>query len=379
MNKKELGIYVHIPFCKHKCYYCDFISYANKTEYVKRYVEAVIKEIKSYDLKEYIITTIYLGGGTPSYIESEYIKKILEALKNQFDIEDDCEITIEVNPGTVTKDKLEEYKKCGINRLSVGLQSINDKLLKQIGRIHDYKQFLQTYELARKVGFDNINVDLIIGIPNQTMKDIELEMDEIIKLEPEHISTYSLIVEEGTTLEKQLQEERYKLPKEDLEREMYWYIKKVLERKGYQHYEISNFSKKGKESRHNKNCWEQKEYIGLGVASHSYLNNIRYSNTENLEKYIENIEDNKLQLNRIVHEKQIEADKEKEFMLLGLRKIEGVSIKSFKEKFDKNPLCIFKEELDKLEKQQLIKVMGDDIRLTDKGIDLANLVWEEFV
>ena len=379
MNKKELGIYVHIPFCKHKCYYCDFTSYANKTEYIKKYVEAVIKEIKTYDLKEYSITTIYLGGGTPSYIESKYIKKLLEALKNQFDIENDCEITIEVNPGTVTEDKLEKYKKCGINRLSVGLQSINDKLLKQIGRIHNYKQLLKTYDLARKIGFDNINVDLIIGIPNQTMKDIEQEMDEIIKLEPEHISTYSLIVEEGTPLEKQLQEGKYKLPKEDLEREMYWYIKKVLERKGYQHYEISNFSKEGKESRHNKNCWEQKEYIGLGVASHSYLNNIRYSNTENLEKYIENIEDNKMQLNRIVHEKQTEADKEKEFILLGLRKIDGVSIKSFKEKFDKNPLCIFKEELDKLEKQQLIKVMGDDIILTDKGIDLANLVWEEFV
>ena len=379
MNKKELGIYVHIPFCKHKCYYCDFISYANKTDYVKKYVEAVIKEIKACDLKEYIITTIYLGGGTPSYIESEYIKKILETLKNQFDVKDDCEITIEVNPGTVTEDKLEEYKKCGIKRLSIGLQSIKDKLLKQIGRIHNYKQFLQTYELARKVGFDNINVDLIIGLPNQTIKDIEQEMNEIIKLEPEHISTYSLIVEEGTPLEKQLQEGKYKLPKEELEREMYWYIKKVLEQRGYQHYEISNFSKEGKESKHNKNCWEQKEYIGLGVASHSYLNNIRYSNTENLEKYIKNIEDNKSQLNRIVHETQTEADKEKEFMLLGLRKIEGVSIESFKKKFNKNPLYIFKEELKELEKQQLIKIIGDDIRLTDRGIDLANLVWEEFV
>ncbi len=393
MNKKELGIYVHIPFCKHKCYYCDFVSYANKEVYIEKYIEAVIKEIKNYDLKEYIITSIYIGGGTPSYIKSEYIEKIIKTIKEQFCVDEkDCEFTIEVNPGTIKSiNELQTYKNSGINRLSIGLQSTNDKLLKQIGRIHNYSQFVETYNMARKVGFKNINVDLIIGIPNQTIGDIQKEIEDIIKLNPEHISTYSLIVEEGTVLEKMLQEGKYKLPSESLEREMYWYVKNTLEKNGYIHYEISNFAKKGKESRHNKNCWEQKEYIGIGVAAHSYMNSIRYSNVEDIEKYIgfmekldettkvEKIQESNLIENKCIQEKQTKEDTKKEYMLLGLRKIEGVSIKKFENKFAENPLESFKGEISKLKKEGLLEVKGDKIQLTNKGIDFANLVWEEFV
>ena len=379
MNRKELGIYVHIPFCKQKCYYCDFVSYANKDNCIKKYIEAVQSEIKNYKLKEYIVTTIYIGGGTPSYIKSEYIKKIIETIRSNFEIDKKCEITIEVNPGTVTKQKLQHYKQIGINRLSIGLQTTNNKLLKQIGRIHTYEEFVETYEDAKSVGFNNINVDLIIGIPNQTLEEVKKEMEQILKLNPNHISVYSLIVEEGTPLEKMIQEGKYKLPDEELERKMYWYVKKYLEQNGYNHYEISNFAKTGKESKHNQNCWEQKEYIGVGAAAHTYLDNVRYSNIENVEKYISNIKDKKYLINRIIQEKQNLEEKQKEYMLLGLRKINGVSIKEFKNKFGENPIYIFRKELEKLEKMKLIQIDGDEIKLTNKGIDLANIAWQEFV
>ena len=379
MNRKELGIYVHIPFCKQKCYYCDFVSYSNKDSCIKEYIEAVQSEIKNYKLKEYIVTTIYIGGGTPSYIKSEYIKKIIETIRNNFEIDKKCEITIEVNPGTVTKQKLQHYKQIGINRLSIGLQTTNNKLLKQIGRIHTYEEFVETYEDAKSVGFNNINVDLIIGIPNQTLEEVKKEMEQILKLNPNHISVYSLIVEEGTPLEKMIQEGKYKLPDEELERKMYWYVKKYLEQNGYNHYEISNFAKTGKESKHNQNCWEQKEYIGVGAAAHTYLDNVRYSNIENVEKYISNIKDKKYLINRIIQEKQNLEEQQKEYMLLGLRKINGISIKKFKNKFGENPIYIFRKELEKLEKMKLIQIDGDEIKLTNKGIDLANIAWQEFV
>ena len=378
MNK-ELGIYVHIPFCKKKCYYCDFVSYANKEEYINRYVKALEKECDTYNLNQYNVTSIFIGGGTPSYIESKYIKEILEKIKSKFKINNNCEITIEINPGTVDVQKLKQYKDIGINRLSIGLQSVNNTLLKQIGRIHTYEDFLETYNTAKKIGFENINIDLILAIPNQTLEDIKNQMNEILKLNPTHISTYSLIIEEGTPMEKMVQEKKYSLPDENTERKIYWYVKNILEKNGYIHYEISNFAKRKKESIHNKNCWEQKEYIGLGVAAHSYIGNIRYSNIENIEKYISNIEEGKVYINKIIHEKQSTIDKQKEYMLLGLRKIEGVSVNKFKNKFIENPIFLFKKEFDKLEKEKLIEIDGDYIRLTNKGIDLANIVWQEFI
>ena len=281
MKNKEIGVYVHIPFCKQKCYYCDFISYCNKDNIIEDYVKAVKKEIKMQNIQSQI-TTVYIGGGTPSYIDSKYIKYIMEEIK-QKNVTKEAEITIEVNPGTVTKQKLEQYKKCGINRLSIGLQSTQNELLKQIGRIHNFEQFLETYKLARSVGLKNINVDLIIGLPNQRIKDIKESLEKIIELAPEHISVYSLIVEENTPIAVRIEKGELQLPEEDIERNMYWYVKNTLELNGYKHYEISNFAKPGYESKHNMNCWNQKEYIGFGVAAHSYINNVRFSNTSNIE------------------------------------------------------------------------------------------------
>lgn len=377
MEEKELGIYIHIPFCKKKCYYCDFTSYTNQDDKIENYIEKVIDEIEQYDFSQYDVTTIYLGGGTPSYIEEKQIERLLKKAKEKLEGNQtkykDIEITMEVNPGTITMSKLNTYKKAGVNRISIGLQSSKDSLLREIGRIHNYQEFLEAYQMVQKAGFTNINVDLMIGLPNQTIQDIKETLTEIQKLEPSHISVYSLIVEEGTKMEEMLRLGERSLPTEETERQMYWYVKNKLEEQGYQHYEISNFAKQGKESKHNWNCWEQKEYIGLGATAHSYLNGIRFSNSAFDEKG-EWKKDQKT-----IEEEQTLEDKKKEYMLLGLRKIEGVKIQKFKEKYGENPIFLFRREIDQLVKDHLLEVKGDWIRLTNKGIDFANLVWEKFI
>lgn len=374
---RKTGIYIHIPFCKQKCYYCDFISFANKEQLQERYVKALKSEIENFtnQNEDVEISTIYIGGGTPSYIDYKYIEEILDLFNKR-----NCEeVTIEVNPGTVNREKLQMYKNSGINRLSIGLQSSEDRLLKQIGRIHNFKDFLNTYNLAREIGFKNINVDLMIGLPNQNISNIKNSLEEVVRLEPEHISVYSLIIEENTKIAQMLDNGQIELPDENLERDMYWYVKDFLELHGYNHYEISNFAKKGYESKHNLDCWEQKEYVGFGLAAHSYVNNVRYSNIDNLEVYIKNCENGNFEINKIIQEKQDNFAQEQEYMLIGLRKIEGVSIQSFKNKFGDNPIFLFKYELNKLVNEQLLEINSDTIKLTNKGLDLANLVWEEFV
>lgn len=381
METKELGIYIHIPFCKKKCYYCDFISYQEKSELIEKYIESICLEIeiwkKTTNLKPYNVTTIYIGGGTPSYIEAKHISKILKHL-SEF-INPNVEITIEVNPGTVINSKLEKYKEAGINRLSIGLQETHDELLKTIGRIHTYEEFLNTYNWARGVGFKNINIDLMVGLPNQTIQDIKESLEKVLKLKPEHISVYSLILEEGTKLEKQIEKGYLSLPDDQQERTMYWYVKNTLEKNGFKHYEISNFAKEQKQSKHNMNCWNQKQYRGFGIAAHSYIEGVRFSNTSNLEEYIKNILEEKYSENIRIHERQDIEIMKKEYMLLGLRKIDGISITEFKNRYKENPLFLFKNELNNLVEQKLIIISGDKIKLTSKGLDLANLVWEKFV
>ena len=414
MENKELGIYIHIPFCKQKCYYCDFVSFSNKQNFVENYVEAVKTEINNYFqdktiLERYTVTTIYIGGGTPSYIESKYICEIMELLENNLKQNkvkfEDIEITIEVNPGTVNKEKLEQYRKAKINRLSIGLQSTNNEMLKQIGRIHTYEQFLETYQMAAEVGFENVNVDLMTGLPKQTIEDIKRSLKEVIQLNPTHISVYSLIIEEGTVIAQKIENHQLQEMDEELERNMYWYVKNTLELNGYTHYEISNFAKEGKESKHNLNCWRQKEYIGIGLAAHSYLNYVRYTNTSEMEQYITqmnnlnekivkdilelsnnkkkkaNLEENEKNIETVYEIEEIQdlEDRKREYMLLGLRTIEGVCISKFKEKYIDNPIFLFRKELEKLVEEKLVVIDGDYIKLTNKGLDFANLVWEEFI
>lgn len=369
-KEKNIGLYIHIPFCAHKCDYCDFISFENVKGKISQYIEALIKELECEKLNKYNIETIYIGGGTPSFIESKYIVQILSRINK----ENAKEITIEVNPGTVTEEKLKDYIKAGVNRISIGLQSTDNAILRQIGRIHNFEQFLETYNLARKVGFKNINVDLMIGLPNQSLEIVEDSLEKVIELNSEHISVYSLIVEENTKIESKISNGILELPSEELERKMYWLVKNRLEEAGYKHYEISNFAKPGFESKHNVDCWEQKEYIGIGLAAHSYMNRTRYSNTSVLDEYCES-----QTKYRIVHEHQTEETQAKEYMLLGLRKIDGVDIQKFKNKFVQNPIYLYRKELSKLVDENLIEIEENTIKLSTKGIDLANLVWEEFV
>lgn len=386
---KEIGLYFHIPFCVKKCDYCDFVSYPGKEKSEDKYFDALYKELESYDLSKYNVTTIYIGGGTPSYVNEKNIENLITKIKSKLEknrtLFKDIEITIEVNPGTVTEKKMNLYKNIGINRLSIGLQTTNNKLLKEIGRIHTYEDFLNTYNMAKKAKFDNINVDLMIGLPKQKIEDIKSSISVIKNLKPNHVSVYSLIVEEGTKLEKRINDGELNLPNEETERNMYWYVKNRLEEIGFSHYEISNFAIKGFESKHNLNCWEQKEYIGFGIASHSYLDGIRYSNTSNLEKYVEAKEyffNEKELINenvRVIQEVQNTEIKEKEYMMLGLRKINGIKISEFKKKFIDNPIYVFKKELNDLVKDGLIKVDNDNIYLTNKGLDLANQVWQNFI
>lgn len=382
-----MGIYIHIPFCAKKCKYCDFVSFDDLNDLVKDYCNALIKEIdnivdelkENAELDDIKIDTIYIGGGTPSIIPETEIEKILNRIKSEFNIIQNVEITIEVNPGTASKEKLERYYNIGINRLSIGLQSTNNSLLKMLGRVHNYKQFEEVFDISRKIGFNNINVDLMIGLPNQKLEDVEESVLNIMGKNPEHISVYSLIVEENTQMYDMVYKGELILPDEELERKMYWKVKELLEQNGYYQYEISNFSKKGYESKHNVNCWNQCEYIGFGVSAHSYIEKNRTSNIENIKTYINNCLNGDYMQNVILHEHQSSSDMMKEYMLLGLRKIEGVNIQKFKEKFIKNPIYLFKDELNRLYNMELIEIEDNFIKLTNKGIDLANIVWEEFV
>ena len=408
MEIKEIGLYIHIPFCKHKCYYCDFVSYANKKKFFKKYVECVKKEIGKYAREnrimsehglepKYVIKTIYIGGGTPSLIDEEYIEDILKSIRENFEITSNLEenyeaqdeeiknynsqieTTIEVNPGTVTKEKLQKYLECGINRLSIGLQAVQDNLLKEIGRIHTFEDFQNVYKWAREVGFENINVDLMIGLPNQTLDDVKESTKKVMALKPEHISVYSLILEENTKLEDMVIKGKLELPDDEIERKMYWYVKKALEKHKYIHYEISNFARPGFESKHNSDCWNQNEYIGIGAAASSFMNNARYENSSDLEEYISNIENDKPSKNIQLQELLDDESKIDEYMMLSLRKISGVNISEFKRKFNQNPIIRYNKILEKLIKEELIEIDGNNIRLSSKGIDLANLVWEEFI
>ncbi len=398
INKyKAIGIYIHIPFCKSKCSYCDFLSFNLNNQYLEEeYFKALKKEIENTILKlnkiykeqnqhlfkqlnlPIVVDTIYIGGGTPSFICSKYIKSILEAIRKEFDVLKNAEITIELNPESTTEEKLKEYKNLGINRISMGLQTTNDKILKQLGRLYTYEEFQKKYLLAKKY-FNNINVDLMFGLPNQTIDDVRIDLKEIIKLNPKHISTYSLILEQNTKLYNEVSNFKIKIPEDTLNRDMYWIIKKQLEKHNYIHYEISNFSKKDYESKHNINCWKQKEYLGFGIGASSYFNNIRFININNLPLYIDNINNNIV--NITIEEIQTIEEKEKEFVFLHLRMLEGLNIEDFKNKFKKDPLDLFKNEINKLLNIKLIEITENNkyIRLTEKGLDLANIVWEEFI
>ena len=388
--KKEIELYIHIPFCVKKCAYCDFLSAAQDDETIDKYVNALVAEIGANgertqvnslsEDKEFLVTSVFLGGGTPSILYPEQIERIFKALRENFEISKDAEISMEANPGTVTREKLHVYKQCGINRISFGLQSANNEELKLLGRIHTYEEFLESYRLARECGFDNINVDLISAIPKQTLQSFEETLQKIIALNPEHISAYSLIVEEGTPFAEIYGEGCLKekdLPSEEEERAIYQRTKELLEHAGYHRYEISNYAKAGKECKHNLGYWERKEYLGLGLGAASLQDNIRYRNTDDLNIYLQHSQN----LSKIREEEQILSltEQMEEFLFLGLRKMEGVSEMEFRE--------LYGQEIDEQYGTQITRFVGEGLlkrakgrlKLTEAGIDVSNYVFAEFL
>lgn len=414
MIKKELELYVHIPFCVRKCAYCDFLSAPADMQERTLYVDALTKEIRAEkeEYRNYKVSTIFLGGGTPSVLGEDEIAEIFRALYESFDISDSAEITMEVNPGTVTEGKAAVWKKCGVNRLSIGLQSVNDDELRMLGRIHTYREFLNTWETVRTAGFRNVNIDLISAIPGQTLESWCRTLRTAAELEPEHISAYSLIIEEGTPFYEQYGEEAGcnfetendkareadgcqtvlpPLPDEDTEREIYKATEEILAGYGYHRYEISNYAKDGYECRHNLGYWERKEYLGLGLGASSLIDECRFHNTEDMKKYLEFFEksasdpaglSNSTDCLSGIHE-EVESlsreDQMEEFMFLGLRKTEGISMNEFCEAFDRDVFEVYGPQIRKMEEQGLLIVQDGRIRLTERGTDVSNYVFSEFI
>ena len=380
----EIGIYIHIPFCISKCFYCDFTSYANRENMIEKYIYALCNEIlaKAEILSEYKVTTIYIGGGTPSYIDSKYIKQIFDTLMLAINKEDVKEITIEVNPNSVDEEKMRSYKEIGINRISIGLQSTYDTILKKIGRAHNLKDFEDTLELANKIGFKNISADLIYPLPDLDLEKFKESVEYVINLKDKnvkHISIYNLEVHENTKLAFLLKEGYVTLVDEDTEYEMYEYLRKRFEEEEYHRYEISNYAIDGYESKHNLRYWNQELYLGFGCGASSFFSGTRYSNIKNIEKYIENIETGNSIIDKENYEELDLLALMKEYVMLSLRKIEGLDKKKFKAKYKKDIEEIFAEEIKELTDDKLIEEKQDKILLTKRGLEVANLVWEKFV
>ena len=372
---KEISLYIHIPFCKQKCFYCDFPSYSGKERFKEDYVNALIKEIEMR-ASGYIIKTIFIGGGTPSYLEVDQIERLLATIKN-LNLHKDIEFSMECNPGVLFKDKLVAMKNGGVNRISFGLQSTKDSLLKEVGRIHSYEEFLENFNLAREVGFKNINVDIMYGLPNQTVEDWKNTLETICEIKPDHISAYSLIIEEGTVFYNLYEKGLLKLPTEEMERRMDSLTKSILKEYGYHQYEISNYSLEGKECEHNKVYWQLKDYIGLGTASSSYINGVRIKNIDDIEEYISRINSG-LEIYEEEY-KNSQDDEIEEFIFMGLRMNIGIDVKEFEERFNKPIDSIYAKVLEKNIKSGLLKREDNRIYLTPRGMDFSNNVMAEFI
>lgn len=374
-----LGLYIHVPFCAQKCYYCDFNSYKINSNQKKEYLINIEREMKFYkdEFKDKYFDTVFFGGGTPSILTVDELKELINNINENFNIKKDAEITIECNPGTINREKIEAMKKMGINRLSIGLQATQNYHLKSIGRIHTYEEFEKNYYDALDIGFKNINIDLMYALPNQKTQEWKDTLDKIINLNPSHISAYSLILEEGTKLYDMYQNKEFELLDEDTDINMYNYTIDTLKRHGYNQYEISNYSKEDLECKHNIIYWKCDNYLGLGPGASGFIGDTRYSNIEDICEYNKRI----LQNIRPVSE-EIELtkkDKIEEFIFMGLRMNEGINIDVFKERFDTDFYDIYQEVMDKLIKRELVRFDGKNISLTQKGREISNSVFIEFL
>ena len=372
--KRKIRLYVHIPFCVQKCLYCDFLSWHDSRENQARYVQALCREIRAcrgrYPAR---ISSLFFGGGTPSVLEPGHMAEIMEALAEVFSFELDSEMSIEANPGTVNLEKLKTYEKIGLNRISFGLQSAHNEELKALGRIHTWEEFLESYDLARQAGFDNINVDLMSGIPDQTLASWQKTLSRVLELAPEHVSAYSLIVEEGTPFAQR----KLNLPEEEEERRMYEMTAEMLGSQGYRQYEISNYALPKRECAHNMGYWMRDDYLGLGLGAASLFDNQRWNNTDSMEEYLEKSE--RPEEIQVCREKLSVREQMEETMFLGLRMTEGIERERFQEEFGISVEEVYGDALRRLEGLGLLQADRGRIYLTRKGISLSNQVFVEFL
>ena len=381
-NVRELELYIHIPFCVQKCKYCDFLSAPATTQVQNAYMEALLTEIRDAnipcdtDVKEDVVVSVFIGGGTPSAVEPHWITEVLRAVKERFVLAEDAEITMEMNPGTVTVESLEIYRKAGVNRLSIGCQSMRDEELKVIGRIHDYKQFLDTYCAVREAGFNNVNVDLMSALPNQSVEEWEESLRKVLSLQPqpEHISAYSLIVEEGTPFYSMYEKGELSLPDEDEERKMYWLADRILQEAGYGHYEISNYAKAGYACRHNCGYWTRRNYLGFGIGAASLYDNSRFRNGDSLQEYLNAPLGCREEIQKLSLREQMD-----ETMFLGLRMIAGVDTEVFYQTYGIRAEEIYGQQIAESIEEGLLKCRESRVFLTNRGLDLSNYVMAKFL
>ena len=402
---KPLAVYIHIPFCVRKCAYCDFLSFSGTEEVEEQYIRKLLWEIKESTeiYRDYEVRTVFIGGGTPTSIPAEQIVRVLETLRECYQMAPDAECTIECNPGTADTDKLKQYRACGVNRISIGCQSVRDSELKLLGRIHNREQFLECFRMARDVGFENINIDMMSGLPGQTVADWKENLRTVAELAPEHISAYSLIIEEGTPFyekyhrqlelrekglepeeirrklekeDKTAAEERALLPSEDAEREMYHKTTEILAQYGYQQYELSNYAKPGRECRHNLVYWQRGDYAGFGLGAASCVGEVRWKNVTDLRTYLDGDSVTTLQTER----EALSAEAQRsEAMFLGLRLTDGIDIKEFADRYGRFPEYFYVDWIGKMKQEGLLEKAEDRLRLTETGRDLANVVMAGFV
>lgn len=376
---KAAGLYIHIPFCRQKCLYCDFPSFAGREAFQARYTEALLAEIgsRARECADREVCSVFFGGGTPTVLPLPLLERLARRVFSSFRIAEDAEITAEANPGTLNRETVRALRGMGFNRLSIGVQAWQDGLLKRLGRIHTIGDFLENYRIVREEGFRNVNVDLMFALPGQTMADWRETLEGAAALEPEHISAYSLILEEGTPLFREWEEGRLAPVSEELDREMYHMAVDFLAEKGYAQYEISNFAKPGRQSRHNRLYWQAEEYLGLGLGAHSYWNGERFHNPYSMEGYI--CAEGRPERLAEDREPVAERDALAEFMFLGLRLTEGVSFSAFRERFGREMKAVYGEQIAALAAQGLLAEDKDGIRLTRRGIDVSNAVFGEFL
>ena len=374
MQKKPTSAYVHIPFCTQICYYCDFSKVFIKNQPVDSYLEHLLQEFHSYDIQK--LRTLYIGGGTPTALSAPQLETLLDGLTKNLDLSVLEELTIEANPGDLDADKIAVLKNSAVNRVSLGVQTFDDKMLKKIGRSHLEKDIYENIDRLKLAGFDNISIDLIYALPGQTMDQVKDNVEKAITLDIPHMSLYSLILENHTVFMNRMRRGKLPLPKEELEAEMFEYIIEELERSGFEHYEISNFSKPGFESRHNLMYWDNAEYYGIGAGASGYVNGVRYKNHGPIRHYLSAVEAGNA---RVTEEHLSQREQMEEEMFLGLRKKSGVSITRFEEKFGASFEDLYGQVVRNLCHQGLLQVEGQQIRMTKKGLFLGDTVAEQFI